>query len=344
MPIEPYAPPPPVGTITPGNLYADMPNRTLWLGVDSTVDPLGAVLIADILATMVAIDTAEANANAYTDVQIATRAPLSHTHTASQVTDFNAAVDARIAASSENQFLAGMIVLYGGTLATIGVGDLADWALCNGAAVSRTTYADLFAKLGTAWGVGNGSTTFNLPDLRNNFVFGAGHKVVGTKNINTEADTNTTGAHSHTAEGTALSVGHLPAHTHSVTGTATGSGTTGAAGKHGHPTRLSAVFDSSPTKDPTGGFMLDDDGTANYPAHTTTTPGDPAGDQIGQAPDHTHSFSASLAVTGTAANTGSGDQHTHNIQSGGSHAHTISSAELRDALPSYAVAYIIKLT
>ena len=42
----------------------------------------------------------------------------------------------------------------------------------NGAAVSRTTYADLFAVIGTTWGVGNGSTTFNLPDLRGEFVRG----------------------------------------------------------------------------------------------------------------------------------------------------------------------------
>jgi microcystin-dependent protein len=40
------------------------------------------------------------------------------------------------------------------------------WLLCNGAEVSRTTYATLFGKLGTAFGTGDGSTTFNLPDLR----------------------------------------------------------------------------------------------------------------------------------------------------------------------------------
>jgi len=43
---------------------------------------------------------------------------------------------------------------------------------CNGAAVGRTTYAALFAAIGTTWGVGDGSTTFNLPDLRGEFVRG----------------------------------------------------------------------------------------------------------------------------------------------------------------------------
>ena len=45
--------------------------------------------------------------------------------------------------------------------------------LCNGAAVSRTTYAALFAVIGTTWGTGNGSSTFNLPDLRNRHFQGA---------------------------------------------------------------------------------------------------------------------------------------------------------------------------
>lgn len=45
--------------------------------------------------------------------------------------------------------------------------------LCNGAAVSRTTYAALFALLGTSFGTGDGSKTFNLPDFRNKTLWGA---------------------------------------------------------------------------------------------------------------------------------------------------------------------------
>lgn len=44
------------------------------------------------------------------------------------------------------------------------------WIKANGAAISRTAYADLFAKIGTSFGVGDGSTTFNLPDLRGEFI------------------------------------------------------------------------------------------------------------------------------------------------------------------------------
>lgn len=46
------------------------------------------------------------------------------------------------------------------------------WLLCDGSAVNRTTYAELFAKIGTAHGTGDGSTTFNLPDYRGRFLRG----------------------------------------------------------------------------------------------------------------------------------------------------------------------------
>jgi microcystin-dependent protein len=55
---------------------------------------------------------------------------------------------------------AGTILAYGGAAAPSG------YLLCYGQAVSRSTYSDLFAIIGTAFGVGNGTTTFNLPDLR----------------------------------------------------------------------------------------------------------------------------------------------------------------------------------
>lgn len=46
------------------------------------------------------------------------------------------------------------------------------WLKCNGQAVSRTTYATLFAAIGTYYGAGDGSTTFNVPDLRGEFIRG----------------------------------------------------------------------------------------------------------------------------------------------------------------------------
>lgn len=46
------------------------------------------------------------------------------------------------------------------------------WLKCNGAAISRTLYAALFNEIGTTYGAGDGSTTFNVPDLRAHFVRG----------------------------------------------------------------------------------------------------------------------------------------------------------------------------
>ena len=48
-----------------------------------------------------------------------------------------------------------------------------NWFICNGRAISRTDYSDLFAVIGTSFGAGDGSTTFNLPDFRNKTMWGA---------------------------------------------------------------------------------------------------------------------------------------------------------------------------
>lgn len=66
----------------------------------------------------------------------------------------------------------------------------------EGAEVSRTTYANLFAVYGTTYGIGNGSTTFNLPDARNRAIWGAntfGYLSAGLPNITGEADVNRAG-------------------------------------------------------------------------------------------------------------------------------------------------------
>jgi microcystin-dependent protein len=64
----------------------------------------------------------------------------------------------------------GVVKSFAGAIAAIPAGYL----LCNGVAISRTTYAALFTAIGVIWGVGDGSTTFNIPDLRDKFIQGAG--------------------------------------------------------------------------------------------------------------------------------------------------------------------------
>lgn len=71
----------------------------------------------------------------------------------------------------------GAILAFGGSSAPAG------WMICNGAAISRTTYAALFAVIGTAYGAGDGSTTFNLPDPREAALVGAGTNVLNAGSI-----------------------------------------------------------------------------------------------------------------------------------------------------------------
>lgn len=89
------------------------------------------------------------------------------------------------------------------------------WLLCDGRAVSRTTHADLFSTIGTTYGNGDGSTTFNLPDLRGRFPLGkddmggaAANRVTAT-----EADNlgQGSGAETHT-----LSETEMPSHVHDL--------------------------------------------------------------------------------------------------------------------------------
>lgn len=110
-------------------------------------------------------------------------------------TDFNAdnaAIDAFAA------MFTGVIVPYAGSAAPAGT------LLCDGSAVSRTTYARLFSRIGTAYGSGDGSTTFNLPNAK-------GCVLAGYDNTQTEFNTlgKTGGEKTHV-----LTTSEMPNHTH----------------------------------------------------------------------------------------------------------------------------------
>jgi microcystin-dependent protein len=65
-----------------------------------------------------------------------------------------------------------IVVPPGSVQAFAGTNPPSDWLICDGRTVSRTTYSDLFEAIGTSHGSGDGSTTFNLPDLRGVFLRG----------------------------------------------------------------------------------------------------------------------------------------------------------------------------
>jgi len=81
------------------------------------------------------------------------------------------------------------------------------YLLCNGAAVSRSTYSALYAVLGTAYGSGDGSTTFNVPDFRDRFPVGAG-TTYSANSSGGSADAVVV-SHTHTATSSVTDPGHV---------------------------------------------------------------------------------------------------------------------------------------
>ncbi len=103
------------------------------------------------------------------------------------------------------------------------------WLLCAGQAVSRSTYAALFALLASTYGGGDGSTTFNLPNLRGRIPVGLDNMGGTSANVITAswADNlgQTGGAETHT-----LITAEIPAHTHPLTGINAGDRLNGSGG------------------------------------------------------------------------------------------------------------------
>jgi microcystin-dependent protein len=120
----------------------------------------------------------------------------------------------------------GAIVPFAGAAAPTG------WLLCYGQAVSRTTYAALFTAIGTGFGAGDGTTTFNLPDLRGRMALGLDN--MGGSDAGRLSVANTLGASggsqtkSGATDGYALTTADIPAHVHYMQGGSGGSGSSGA--------------------------------------------------------------------------------------------------------------------
>jgi len=76
-------------------------------------------------------------------------------------------------------WLDSMDLMIGDIKASVRTANHGSWLLCNGQAVSRTTYSKLFSIIGTNFGSGNGSTTFNVPDYRGKFLRGLGGNSAG---------------------------------------------------------------------------------------------------------------------------------------------------------------------
>lgn len=152
----------------------------------------------------------------------------------------------------------GSVQLFAGSSAPSG------WLICDGQAISRTTYAALFAVIGTTYGAGDGSTTFNIPNLVNKTVRGSNSlgKTGGSDTVT-------------------LSTANLPAHTHGA-----GSLAAASAGAHTHTVPAGRNVGSVTYCYDDGGKMM---------KHQSTTPA------TGEAGAHTHTISGSTASVGSGS-------------------------------------------
>ena len=154
--------------------------------------------------------------------------------------------------------MAGMIQMWAGQYAPPG------WRICDGSTLGREAFSKLFSVIGTTYGEGDGSTTFNLPDFRDRFPVGAGT----TYSRNSKGGANTV----------TLNTSQIPAHTHGKSGAIT-NGITG--GSHTHSMKSiwsdgsgsNSAYTMSTNRKQTTRTTAAETHTHNLPAHEHTSVG-----------------------------------------------------------------------
>lgn len=168
----------------------------------------------------------------------------------------------------------GTVEMFAGSAAPTG------YLFCTGATVSRTTYAALFAVIGTAFGAGDGSTTFGLPDMRGRAPIG-----VGTGTGLTARALGAAGG----AETVTLDVTQIPGHTHT--------GTTNASGSHTHTSNATGGQGNYGLALANGVNTVIDVDSSLGELNVHTTPGALSIDAGGA---HTHTFTSDSTGGGAA--------------------------------------------
>jgi hypothetical protein len=313
---NPLASPPIPGTVGIGQLVIDAQSRTIWLGVEPAVDADQAILVSDIVALLERDEEVRADCKTYTDSQVALRAPLSHTHTSSQITDFVPAVTAVID-TVPSGLSVGMIVCWSGNKNQIGSGVLADWVLCAGQAIPGP------------WGP-------NVPDLTDRMIMGLNHLARDNlyKNpITTALSTFPAGQHSHGAatQGTAITIEQMPWHNHGgpVYDPGHVHGVTGH--NHGIPGN---VWNAHKSGSEAAGFGL---AYASGFFQDRVLIGDSANNDTANAGAATDLRATGIHVYGQ----GGGVAHTHPIVADGQHSHPLQ--QTPEMVPYIMLAFIIKV-
>ena len=223
--------------------------------------------------------------------------------TSNQVLSYNGTKFVPTTPASTTATPTGAVISYAGSSAPTG------WLLCDGSAVSRSTYSALFTAISTRYGVGDGSTTFNLPSMGSKIASGI---TSGTPTNNVSATSNASGSHTHnTTTGT-----ESANHTHN--------GTSGnQSANHDHNSNWTVTTGNDITNHT---HTYDKSNGSNASA---TSGGVSAG--------HAHTWNANLSTGGNnqshTHNTTTGNpsvSHTHNGTSGTeslSHTHSVSIVE-----------------
>lgn len=233
---------------------------------------------------------------------------------------------------SADQFMpTGAILPFGGSVAPSG------WLLCDGSPVSRQSFNALFTVLSDTYGPGDGSTTFNLPDMRGRVAVGSGlgtgltTRPLGVAGGSEDYLTTTSGAHSHINNPSGL-------HDHTITVVDGGDHTHGIT-VDGHA--LTAAQIPTHTHDTPNPIVTVETGTGTqgFGAGSDTFITETSTGSVGADEEHTHTASSATAGMHdhTATSTTEGE-HSHAMDSAGEHSHNTSVMQ-----PFLAINYIIKV-
>lgn len=224
--------------------------------------------------------------------------------------DAGAITNAKLASDVYNFYApVGGIIQYAGSSTPAG----GKWLICDGSLVSRSTYASLFTAIGTAYGAGDGSTTFALPNLKGRFPIGLDVTKAAVDALGEIGGSVT------------ILEANLPAHTHANTATASTTVTLTAAGSHAHT--ASSASDGAHEHDINTTYVnpasthahnnLYDyvsEGTNGATTQMNTNSIQSSGSHnhaitVDSVGDHNHSASASTSVSLTNAAIGSGTDY-----------------------------------
>jgi hypothetical protein len=297
-----------MATVTPGYTFTNDEVVTP-AKLNSAATPTVAVVDGEVTESKIAtnaVTSAKIATDAVTSAKIATDAVTSAKIATDAVTSAkiaNGAVTQDKLNSSVTLVPTGAVMPFAMNAAPSG------WLAANGSAVSRTTYAALFAAIGTTYGAGDGSSTFTLPDLRGYFVRGSGTNSDGVAaGTFGQKQTDAYKSHNHGGvTGTGTTGTESQGHTHS--------GTTGSeSADHAHYVSGSTTSDGSHTHTQSGGHGDDDGGPYTTGAERVAA----QLSNISTAGAHTHNFAAWTGGRNTA--------HTHSFTTGGvsaNHTHSV---------------------